>query len=266
MKAAVRRGLIRDNPVAHVDPLPVGRRKWRILSPAEIRGVEQAFDEMIEEAEEGSEQRAWRHVARTTFLVTHGLGLRRAEILGLRWRHVRLTDPEGAWLRVEETLVRGKIDTPKSERSERTIALGPRVADELFEHRARSAYQGDDERVFMSPHRGTPLNPKRYADTFREALAKAEIGGYVRPFHDGRHSQITNAAAAGTNPAALMARSGHSDFKTTQLYIDLAGETFRPEAELLEARLWGASATPSGTKGGYKVGDPSPPQETENPA
>jgi hypothetical protein len=30
----------------------------------------------------------------------------------------------------------------------------------------------------------------------------------------------------GTSPAALMSRAGHSDFKTTQLYIDLAGETF----------------------------------------
>jgi integrase len=35
-------------------------------------------------------------------------------------------------------------------------------------------------------------------------------------FHDGRHTSITNAAAAGTSPAALMARAGHSDFKTTR--------------------------------------------------
>jgi hypothetical protein len=38
-----------------------------------------------------------------------------------------------------------------------------------------------------------------------------------------------------------MARAGHSDFKTTQGYIDLAGETFRPEAELLEQRLFGSN-------------------------
>jgi hypothetical protein len=41
------------------------------------------------------------------------------------------------------------------------------------------------------------------------------------------------------SPAALMIRAGHSDFKTTQAYIGLAGETFRAEAELLETRLWG---------------------------
>ena len=36
-----------------------------------------------------------------------------------------------------------------------------------------------------------------------------------------------------------MARAGHSDFKTTQGYIDLADETFREEAELLEERPFG---------------------------
>jgi integrase len=79
----------------------------------------------------------------------------------------------------------------------------------------------------------------RYAATFRAALEQAKIGDYVRPFHDGRHTAITNAAAAGVSPAALMARAGHSDFKTTQGYIDLAGETFREEAELIDERLFG---------------------------
>ena len=44
-----------------------------------------------------------------------------------------------------------------------------------------------------------------------------------------------------------MARAGHSDFATTQLYIDLAGETFRDEAEVLERRLWGGPVPKSGT-------------------
>jgi hypothetical protein len=63
------------------------------------------------------------------------------------------------------------------------------------------------------------------------------VSGYVRPFHDGRHTSITNAAAAGVSPAALMARAGHSDFATTQLYIDLAGETFREERAARRAAL-----------------------------
>jgi hypothetical protein len=43
---------------------------------------------------------------------------------------------------------RGASDTPKSEKSERTIALGERFASELFDHRAGSVFQGDDEQVF----------------------------------------------------------------------------------------------------------------------
>ena len=84
--------------------------------------------------------------------------------------------------------------------------------------------------MFCNPLTGRPLDPKRYAATLRLALKRAKVDRPVRPFHDGRHTSITNAAAAGTSPAALMARAGHSDFKTTQGYIDLAGETFGEEA------------------------------------
>jgi len=77
-------------------------------------------------------------------------------------------------------------------------------------------FQGDDERVFCHPRTGGVLDDRRYAKTLRLAPARAEITDYVRPFHDGRHTSLTNAAAAGMSPAALMARAGHSDFKTTQ--------------------------------------------------
>ena len=85
----------------------------------------------------------------------------------------------------------------------------------------------------------TELDHKRYADTFRAALASASVKGEVRPFHDGRHTSITNAAAAGVGPGALQARAGHSDLSTTQRYIDLAGVLFRDEADVAEARMFG---------------------------
>jgi integrase len=108
-----------------------------------------------------SEERAWREQARVVFLTLLGTGLRRGEVLGLRWRDVELADPEGALLRVRSTWVRGAEDTPKSEAGERTIALGSRVSDELFLHRGRSAFKGDDERVFGHPTKGSVLDHKR---------------------------------------------------------------------------------------------------------
>jgi integrase len=179
------------------------------------------------------------------FAVVYGLGLRRGEVLGLRWRHVRLADPEGPTLRVEETFVRNRRETSKSAASTRTVALGRVVAEALFAQRARTAYDADDDRVFCHLDTGGPLGHKRYADTFRAALKRAEVDGEVRPFHDGRHTSITNAAAAGVAPGALQARAGHSDLGTTQRYIDLAGVLFRDEAEAAEARMFGR---PSGLR------------------
>ena len=113
--------------------------------------------------------------------------------------------------------------------------------------------------MFCHPQTGGVLDDRRYALTPRLALGKAKIDRPMRPFHDGRHTSITNAAAAGTSPAALMARAGHSDFSTTQLYIDLSGEAFRDEAQRLEDRLWGETST----KSRYKNGGLSPVEETE---
>ena len=143
---------------------------------------------------------------------------------------------------------------PESEKGERTIAVEPRVAVELWEHRLRSRFNGDDERVFSNPETGSPLDHKRYAATLRLALAKAKVERPMRPFHDGRHTSITNSAAAGLSPAALMARAGHSDFAVTQTYIDLSGELFRAEAELAEQRLFGDSST----KSRYQIAVESP--------
>src|SRR5436190_7659466 len=235
-KAAEARGVVRSNPVSAVERPREPRRRWRILSPAEVGAVKRAFAELVDEAE--GEERAFTEQARVVFLTVVSAGLRCGEVLGLRWRDVSLADPAGATLRVRETWVRGQVDTPKSERSERTISIGW-LAAELFDHRGRTAFAGDDERVFCNPRTGGVLDERRYAVTYRLALARAGITDYIRPFHDGRHTSLTNAAAAGMSPAALMARAGHSDFKTTQGYIDLAAESFREEEEKLDARLFG---------------------------
>jgi hypothetical protein len=56
-----------------------------------------------------------------------------------------------------------------------------------------------------------------------------------------------------------MTRSGHSDFSTTGRYINLAGETFRGEAEKHKARVFGQS----GTTNRHKVEVASPMEETQ---
>ncbi len=69
----------------------------------------------------------------------------------------------------------------------------------------------------------------------------------IRPFHDLRHTYITNAAAAGMNAVALMTSAGHSDMKTTKRYLHLAGTVFRNEADALERRMLGELLTEPST-------------------
>jgi integrase len=261
LRAARRRGHVRDNPVALVDRPREQRRRWPILSPADVVAIERELDRLIEEAEDEGE-REDRRSARVLFLTLMGTGVRRGEALGLHWRSVHLADPDGPTLRVEETWVRNAVDDPKSRAGERTIALGSRLAGELFEHRRLSRFQGDDERVFPNPRTGRAWDLRRYTEVVRLARQRAGVIGEARPCHDLRHSSITNAAAAGTAPEALMTRAGHASYATTRRYIDLAGERFRPEADRLEERLWGRTST----KNQYKDAASSSGEATEEAA
>jgi len=159
--------------------------------------------------------------------------------LGLRWRSIRLADPESyPTLTVENAPIHGRDGAPKSATSRRTLVLDEFLAGELFDHRGRSRFQADEERVFCHPLKGSALDRRRYAVTFRAALEKAGITDHVRPFHDGRHAAITNDAASGNSGLAVMKRAGHSDFRTTQLYLDPAGVQFAEEAERAAARVF----------------------------
>jgi integrase len=179
-----------------------------------------------------SEQLLWplRHTGRPslTLVLT---GIRRSELLALRWRDVDLL--EGV-LRVTDS---------KTEDGIRSIALPSMLATELAEQFKRTPYKGVDEYVFAHPKRGT----RYWADGFREALKAAKtvagVEGRVRAFHDLRHTAITNDAAAGSSAIAVMTKAGHSDMKTTKNYLHLAGVVFRDEAEALERRLLGEVST-----------------------
>ncbi|MEJ7790791.1 MAG: hypothetical protein WKF65_02325 [Gaiellaceae bacterium] len=104
LSLALRRQLIRVNPVGLVDRPREPRRRWTILAPAEVVRVERGFAELVEAAE--GPERAWREQARVVFVTVMGTGVRRGELLGLRWRNVHLADPEGAATRCPSAIVR----------------------------------------------------------------------------------------------------------------------------------------------------------------
>jgi integrase len=210
LKTAVAEELIAANPAAGVERPRVPRNRWRILEPREVPAVAKAF----------TDERA-----RRVFLTLTLTGLRRSELTSLRWRHLDML--EGT-LRVEES---------KSEEGERLVALPPTLARALADHYAGSAYRGDDDFVFAHPQRGSRLDADWYAERFQAALAAAGIEGRIRSFHDMRHTALTNLAATGASPIAIMATAGHRSMQTTNQYLHLAGVVFRDDATALERRL-----------------------------
>jgi integrase len=211
-RGAVAEELIDRNPATGVERPKVRKYRPRILAPVEVARISKAFTD---------------DRARVAFLTLVLTGIRRFELQALRWRHVNL---------VESTL---RVAESKSEEGERSIALPRSLVDELAELYRRTSYRGDDEYVFAHPTRGSALEAEWFAGEFRAAMVKAEVGGYARPFHDLRHTALTNLAATGASPLAVMATAGHRSMQTTRQYVHLAGVVFRDDADALEKRLLG---------------------------
>src|SRR5262245_40526878 len=53
-----------------------------------------------------------------------------------------------------------RVTDSKSEDGIRSIAISPTLNEELWQHRRRSNYRGDDERVFCHQTRGTTYDVK----------------------------------------------------------------------------------------------------------
>jgi site-specific recombinase XerD len=74
------------------------------------------------------------------------------------------------------------------------------------------------------------------------ALATVGVQGHVR-IHDLRHAALTNLAATGASPIAVMATAGHRSMSTTKQYVHLAGVVFRDDAVRLAQRMLGVEST-----------------------
>jgi integrase len=232
--SAEREELIDSNPAKRIERPKMARQRWRLLEPAEVPAVVKAFTDTR---------------ARRVFLTLILTGLRRCELEALRWGNVDLL--EGT-LRVVES---------KSEEGERLVAVPSTLAAEFADHYAGSSHRADADYVFGHPDRGTRLDAKWYAGQFTKALAAAGISDYIRPFHDARHAALTNLAATGASPIAVMATAGHRSMQTTRRYLHLAGVAFRDDAAALERRLLGVESSTHLTASEPISADLNPPNK-----
>lgn len=214
------------------------QRRWAAENPCE--GVElpaakesteirfltlEEVDAAVSHAPKGM----YQAIDRALFLTAAMTGLRKGELIALRWRDV---DWPAARIRVRQNYVRGEFGTPKSKWSTRSVPMADEVGGELERLFKRSRFKGDGELVFAHPTTGEPLPKANVTRRFRKALKAAGLDESHR-FHDLRHTFGTRMAAAGVPIRTLQEWLGHRDLATTQIYADYAPST--QEAAMIAA-------------------------------
>ena len=141
-------------------------------------------------------------------------GLRRGEIVALRWRNVDCPGLQIAVMEAAEQTAAGvRYKPPKSGRS-RTVAISSFVADELQAHRTRQAEElqhlgiRQSDAFVYTREDGEPIQPRTLTHSWQALVARAGLPR-VR-FHDLRHAHATHMLASGIHPKVASERLGHS--------------------------------------------------------
>jgi integrase len=226
---AVRWGVLESNAADQVDPPRAGRPTVRTWTAEQAR----RFLELTAGHRAGT---LWR-VALTT-------GMRRSELLGLRWPRV---DLEQGMLDVVETLVmvgnQAATAEPKTGSSRRRVALDPVTVQALRDWRERQATKREAFGPGYDPgdwvwawEDGRPWRPDWVTHEWRDTVVASGLPD-IR-FHDLRHTWATLALAAGIPAKVVADRLGHSSVKITlDTYTHHVPELDRRAAEQVAGML-----------------------------
>jgi integrase len=216
---AVKWGYLTRNPAAEVQRLPVPHREMRALTPTEVRRLLDAA---------APEHRLFFELAVMT-------GLRRGELIGLKWGDVDFRD---ARLHVRRSVWAGQFVSPKSQRSIRAVDLAPRLAALLKQARPDGPWERVAERLIFPGKDGCPRDPDSFLRWhFAPALKRAALEGLR--FHDLRHTYASLLILAGEHPKYLQAQLGHASITTTLgRYGHLLPGAYAHGGSRLEAVVW----------------------------
>jgi integrase len=209
LSQAVKWDLIPRNPADAVEaPRPV---------PEEMHPLSAEETRKLLEAAKGDKLEALYVLAVTT-------GMRRGELLGLKWSDV---DLENSRLSIRRTLTRtdnGKgvaLGDTKTKKSRRTIPLTPHAVDALRSHLERQLGEieatGDlyeDQGLVFTTEVGTLINPSNLRQRSFAPLLKRAGLPHVR-FHDLRHTCATLLLSRNVHPKYVQELLGHASVAIT---------------------------------------------------
>jgi len=212
LKNAVKTGLLVRNITESVDTPKVQRREMHVMSETDLHlFLEYAKDTPY-------------YALFYTSLFT---GMRRAELLALRWSDI---DLELCQLSVTRSMqyVRGAAQEnrisfrePKTAKSRRLIALSPSTVITLREHKAKQAdlrqslgypLLSDNDLAF-SHYDGSPLLPNSVTHAWVKLVRRCGLHG-IR-LHDARHTHASLLLKQGVHPKIVQERLGHGSIQIT---------------------------------------------------
>jgi len=206
---AVRRGVLTRNPSDHVE-LPRAE-------PSET--VTWTADELSKFLQHAASHRLY-----AAWALACSTGMRRSEVLGVRWGNV---DLEAARVAVVDTVVPVRnrpvlrLGETKSRRSRRVVALHARTVAVLREHKARQnterlrageAWENLD--LVFTDELGCVFSPILFTRTTKRLALEAGVPP-LTPHAAARHTWATLAMSAGVHPKVVQERLGHSSVAIT---------------------------------------------------
>ncbi len=151
-------------------------------------------------------------------------GMRRGELLGLKWKDV---DLDGSTIRVRKTLThtenrrRLAVGEPKMKKSRRTVRLTPPIVEALKRHRARQTEEKlkagalyEDQGLVFAGEKGNLINPSNLRQrSFAPLLKRAGLPRIT--FHDLRHTCASLLFQRNFHPKFVQELLGHASVAIT---------------------------------------------------
>lgn len=155
------------------------------------------------------------------YLLALTTGLRRSELLGLRWADI---DMKKNLLSVNQVMVRVKggykFQEPKTKKSKRTIQVSDKVITSLKQWKRKqsiekAAFPGEFNKqdLILCSIMGEPVNPESISRNFKKDLEAAKLPD-IR-FHDLRHCHASMLLEQGADLKTISDRLGHSTIVMT---------------------------------------------------
>jgi integrase len=234
---AVRRGKVARNVAALVDRVEGDARPSAAWTPEQV----QRFKGVA--AKDRRLYAAW--------LLTM-YGLRRGEVLGLRWGRGDGDSPRHSWVDLDErtltisgpeatrTIVAGRIvfGPPKTKRGERTVPLDDVLMAALRSLRTRQArerleagpaYEDDGYGLVVVDELGRGVSPAWYSDEFKRLARQARVP--VVRLHDARHTSVTIMRSLGIADHIVAKWHGHDETVMRNTYTKTYMDDLRAAAQ-----------------------------------